>query len=76
MHLIINNSYNKHSMSWELIHHRLLHPSNSVIKSMCLQQTITKLPKELPKKINHATCTICYSEKITTLPKGTTVDTN
>ena len=68
---IINSSFNKHPMSWDLIHCRLLHPSDSVMKSMCRHQTIYGLPKQCPNKINKATCTICYTAKMTTINKGT-----
>ena len=39
-------------------------------------QTITGPPKQCPKKLNQAPWTICYTEKMKTPPKGTTVDTN
>ena len=69
MTLIINSSSNKHPMSWELIHLRILHPSNSVMNEICRLQTLTGLPKHCPDKLNQAPCTICYTEKMTTLPK-------
>ena len=47
---IINRSFNKHPMSWELIHRRLLHPCESVMKAMCRNQTIDGLPKIFPRK--------------------------
>ena len=37
---IIKSSFNKYPMSWELIHCRLLHPSESAIKAMCHYQTL------------------------------------
>ena len=61
-------------MSWELIHHHLLQPSESVMKSMCHHQTLDGLPKHCTNKINKAPCIICYTAKITTFSKGTTVD--
>ena len=73
---IFNSSFNKHTMSWELNYLYLIHPYASVIKAMCHHQTLTSLPKHWPKKINEAPYTVCYTAKITTLPKGTTVDTN
>ena len=62
-------------MSWEIINFRLIHTSGSVMKAMCCHQTLTGLPKHFPNKINQAPCTICYTEKMTTFPKGKTVDT-
>ena len=61
---IINISINKHPMSWELVHFRLLHPFYSVVKSMCHHQTLDGLPKYFPKEINKTPCTICYTEKL------------
>ena len=46
---IINISFNKHPMSWELINICLLHPSDSVMKAMFCHQTLTGLPKTLPQ---------------------------
>ena len=63
-------------MLWELIHHRLPHPSDSVMKAMCRHQTLDGLPKHYPNKIHKAPCKIFYTEKITTINKGTTVDTS
>ena len=40
------------------------------------RQTLTGLTKQFPKNINEAPCTISYTEKMTTLPKGEVVDTN
>ena len=73
---IINISLNKHPISWELIHIRLLHPSGSVMKAMCRHQNLDNLQKLFPKKINKAPCTVCYTSKMTMTPKGTTVDTS
>ena len=73
---IINNSFNNHQMSWEIVHHRLFHPSGSVMKAMCRHQNLTGLPKHFSKKLNQAPCTVCYTENITDLLKGTTVGTN
>ena len=61
-------------MSWELIHFRLLHPSESFMKAMGHHQTLNGLPKPRPKKLNRAPCTIRYTAKMTTFPKITTVD--
>ena len=72
---IINISFNKHPMPWELIHNLLLHTSGSVIKSMYYHQTLTGLPKHYPNKLNQAPCTILYTEKIRTFPKVTRVYT-
>ena len=63
MNPIINSSFKKHPMSWDIIHIRLLHPSNSFMKSMCRHQTLYGLPKYCPKKIQKSPCTICYTEK-------------
>ena len=43
---------------------------------MCHHQTINSLPKHCTKKLNQAPCTICYTEKLTNYPQGTTVDTS
>ena len=51
MNPIISSLSNKHPMSWELINHRLLHPSDSVRKEMCCHQTLDGLTKHFPKKI-------------------------
>ena len=48
-------------MSWEIIHLHLLHPSESVMKAMCLHQTLTGLPKKCPNKMNQAPLTIYYT---------------
>ena len=74
MNQIINISFNKHPMSWDISHHCLLHPYNSVMKSMCRHQTLYGLPKHFPKKIHKSPCTICYTSKIRTSNKGTTVE--
>ena len=76
MNPIINSSFNKHPMSWELIRRRLLHPSDSFMKAMCCHQTLDGLPKHFPKKIHKAPFKICYTTKMTTINKGTTVDTS
>ena len=60
-------------MSWEIIHRRLIHPSDSVIKSMFHHQTLTYIPKHFPKKLNQSQCTICYTAKMTAIPKRTKV---
>ena len=67
---IINSSFNKHPISWELIRRRLLHPSDIVMKLMYRHQTLDGLPKQRPNKLNKASCTICCILKMTTLPKG------
>ena len=45
------------------------------MKEIICHQTTTRLPKHSPKKINQATCIICYIENMKTSPKGTAVDT-
>ena len=72
---IINSSFNKQLMSWEIIHLFLLHPSESVMKAMCHHQNFTGLQKHYPKKLNQEPCTICYTEKMEILPKGKKFDT-
>ena len=42
---------------------------------MCRNQTLDGLPKHFPKKIHKAPCKIWYTAKMTTINKGTTVDT-
>ena len=76
MTTIINSSFNKHPISWGIIHFRLLHRSKSVMKAMCRHQTLDGLPKHCPNKMNKSTCTICYTEKMITLSKGTTSETS
>ena len=63
-------------MSWELIHHRLLHPSKIIMKAMCRHQNLDGLPKHFPKKIHKAPFKICYKSRMTTINKGTTVETS
>ena len=58
MNPIINSSFNKHPMSWYIIHFRLLQTSDSFIKAMCHHETLYGLPKHCPKKIHKAPCTI------------------
>ena len=76
MNPIINSSFNKHPISLDIIHRRLRHPSDSVMKTMCHHQTLYGLPKHCPNKIHKSPCTICYTAKITTINKGPTVDTS
>ena len=45
MNKIINSSFNKHPMSWDLIHFRLFNPSDSAIKAMCRHETQDGLKK-------------------------------
>ena len=47
MNPIINSSFKKYPMSWEIIHCRLSHPSDSVKKSTCCHQTLNGLPNTL-----------------------------
>ena len=76
MNPIINGSFNKHPMSWEIIHCRLLHPYGSITKEKCCHQTLYVLQKHCTKKIHKSPCTICYTSKMTTNSKGTTFDTS
>ena len=76
MNLIINSYFNKQPMSWELIHCHTLHPSGSVTKAMFQHQTLDVPQKHCPKKINKSPSTICYTEKMTSINKGTKVDTS
>ena len=66
---IIKISFNTHTISWELIHRRLLHPSYSVTKTMRHHLTMNVPPKHFSKKLNQALCTMCFTEKMTTFPK-------
>ena len=61
-------------MSLEIIIGTLLHTYDNIMKAMLCHQTITGLQKNWPNKINESPCKICYTEKITTLHKGTTDD--
>ena len=47
---IINSSFKKHPMSWELIHCRILHPYGSSTKEMCCNKNLDGLPKHCTKK--------------------------
>ena len=76
MNPIINRSFNKHPMSWDIIRWCLFHYSNSTVKVICCHKTIDDLPKHCPKKIHTATFKICYTAKMTTINKVTTVDTS
>ena len=73
---IINSYFNKHNMSWKLIHIHLLHPSDSVMKAIWRHQTITGLPKHWPKKLNKEPCTIFYILNMTNFPKENTFYTS
>ena len=66
---IINISFNKYPMSWELIHRNILRPSDSVMRVMCHHQTLNGLTKHCPRKLNNTPCTICYTEKLQLSPK-------
>ena len=57
MNPIINSYFNKYPMSWEIIHCRLIHPSDSVMKEICCHQTLDGPPTHCPKKIHKALCT-------------------
>ena len=57
---ITNSSFKKHPMSWELIHLRIIHPSDSFTKEICCQITMYNL----------------LHIKITAINKVTTVDTS
>ena len=73
---IINISFNKYPMSWDIIHRRLIYPSDSIMKAMCRHQNIYRLPKHCPNKIHKSPCTICYISNISTINKVTTVNTS
>ena len=60
---IIYSSFNKHPMTWEIIHRCLLHHYDSVMKALCRHQALTGLPKPCSYKLNQALCTIWYTEK-------------
>ena len=49
---IINSSFNKHIMSWEIIICRLLYPYESVMKEMCRHKILTGFQNQCTKKIN------------------------
>ena len=76
MNPITNISFKKHLVSWGIIHRRLLHPYDSVMKAMCHHQTLDVPTKHFPKKIYKAPCKICYTAKMTNINKGPTVDTS
>ena len=63
MNPIINSYFNKHPMSWEIIHLWLIYPSDSFMKAMCRYQFLYGLPKHCNKKIHKAPCTICFIEE-------------
>ena len=62
MDTIINSSFNKHPMSWKLIHYCLIHTSESFTKEMCRHHTLTAIQKQRPKKINEAPCTVIFTK--------------
>ena len=72
----INSSLNKNPMSWDLSNLCIHQPSDSVMKAMCRHQTLDGLLKHCPKKVLKAPCIICYTSKMTTTNKGTTIDTS
>ena len=47
---IINSSFNKTPMTWELIHSRLPYPSEIVMKSIFRHKPFTGPPNQFPKK--------------------------
>ena len=49
---MVHSYFNKHTISWELIHRRLLHPYEMFMKEIWRRQIIIGLPKHCPKKIN------------------------
>ena len=53
---IINSSFKKHPMSWEFIHRRMLHPSDSIMKEIFRHRTLYILTKQCPKKMYKAPC--------------------
>ena len=67
---IINSYLNKHPISWELVHHRLLNPSKRFMKEICHNQTLNGLSKTCSNKINQAPCTICYTTKNENFPQS------
>ena len=73
---IVNSHFNKNTVSWEIIHYRLLQPYYSVMKIMCRHKTLNGLPKHFHNKLNKSPCAICYTAKLTSFNKGTTVGTN
>ena len=46
------------------------------MKEFLRHQTLTGLPKQCPKQLYRALCTIYYTANMTTLPKGTAIDAN
>ena len=76
MNPIINSYFNKHPMSWELIRRHLLHPSESVMKSMYHHQSLDGLPKQIPRKIHKVPFKFCYKAETKNINKGATVDTS
>ena len=75
MNPIFTSSFNKQTISWELIHLHLFHPYESVMTEIRRHQTIHGLPKHYNRKLNQASCKICYKAKMKMFSKGTTVDT-
>ena len=62
-------------MSWKIIQCHIIITYASITKEMFHHKTLTGIPKHFPNNINKVICTIFYTEKMTTLPKGKTVDT-
>ena len=55
---ILNSSFNKNLIIWELTHNCLLHSSDSVLKAIWHHQTLTWILEHGPKKTNDTSCTI------------------
>ena len=75
MDTIINIPFKKHPMSFELIHSCPIHPYGSVMEEIWCHRNLTGIQKHFPKKINESPYTVCFTEKMTILTRGTTVDT-
>ena len=72
MYPIINISFYKNPMPWELIHLRLIHPYEIVMREILRCQNLTGIPKHYLNTINEAPCPVYFIEKMKIFPKGTT----
>ena len=72
---IINSYFNKHPISWELIHRCLLQTYASVMKSMRHHKSLTRLPKTMLLEVKPHNMQNMLYINMTTLTRVTTVDT-
>ena len=62
MNPIINRSFNKQHMPWDLIHCRLLFHYDSVMKAMCCHQNLDGLPNIFLRKYTNTMYNILHNK--------------